>query len=198
MNKILTEALPELPPGSVLIPDFVSSTRESELLGWIDDQHWRDDLRRRVQHYGWLYDYRARHVSADAYVGPLPTALRPECDLLCSTGLFDEQPSQIIVNEYEPGQGIAPHVDCVPCFGPVIASLSLGSQCEFVFSKKSNDAKISLLLEPGSLLVFGGAARFEWAHGIPARKSDLVRGMRKPRERRVSLTYRTMLSVEES
>ena len=33
---------------------------------------------------------------------------------------------QAIVNEYEPGQGIAPHVDR-DCFGPVVATVSLGS-----------------------------------------------------------------------
>jgi len=197
MNKILTNTLFDLPPGSVLISDFVSSTRESELLAWVDGQDWREELRRRVQHYGWSYDYRARRVTADACIGPLPTALRPECELLLGAGLFDSEPSQIIVNEYTPGQGIAPHIDCVPCFGPVIASLSLGSQCEMVFSKRSNGAKASCLLDPGSLLVLGKAARFEWSHGIPAHKSDLVDGKRKPRERRVSLTYRTMLPVDK-
>ncbi len=192
MNSVMTNVPSELPPGSVMIPDFVSSRRESELLGWIDGLDWRDDLRRRVQHYGWVYDYSARRVSPDAYIGPLPADLRPECDVLCSTGLFDEEPGQIIVNEYEPGQGIAPHIDCVPCFGPVIASLSLGSQCEIVLTKKDNSAKVSWLLDPRSLLVLSGAARFEWLHGIPARKSDPVSGVRKPRKRRVSLTYRTM------
>ncbi len=192
MNNVLTNVLSELPPGAVMIPDFVSSRRESELLCWIDDQRWRDDLRRRVQHYGWAYDYRARHVSTDAYIGPLPAELRAECNTLCSAGLFDEEPSQIIVNDYQPGQGITPHIDCVPCFGPIIASLSLGSQCEIVFTKKGNSAKVSCLLEPRSLLVLAGTARFEWLHGIPARKSDPVSGTRKPRKRRVSLTYRTM------
>ena len=33
---------------------------------------WRDDLRRRVQHYGWLYDYKARSITSDMHVGPLP------------------------------------------------------------------------------------------------------------------------------
>jgi alkylated DNA repair dioxygenase AlkB len=42
-------------------------------------------------------------------------------------GLADEVTNQTIVNEYRPGQGIAAHVDCVPCFGATILSLSLGS-----------------------------------------------------------------------
>lgn len=195
MSDTQEKSLPNLPTGGLLISEFVSSEREEELLEWVDRQHWRDDLRRRVQHYGWLYDYRARQVSPDAYLGPLPLPLKAECDLLSASKLFAEQPSQIIVNEYEPGQGIAPHIDCVPCFGPVIASLSLGSPCEIVFGKNANGEKTSCLLEPRSLLVLAGPARFEWTHAIPARKSDLVGGIRTPRKRRVSLTYRTMLAA---
>lgn len=194
MSHIQDKRLADLPAGAVLISDFISSAREVELLEWVDRQHWRDDLRRRVQHYGWVYDYRARHVAADAYLGPLPLPLRAECDLIRALDLFDEQPSQIIVNEYKPGQGIAPHTDCVPCFGPVVASLSLGSPCEIVFGNKTSGAKVGCLLEPRSLLVLGGPARFEWTHAIPARKSDVVEGVRTARKRRVSLTYRTVLA----
>jgi len=187
-----------LPPGAVLIPEFVSSMREAELLNWLDHQDWRSDLRRRVQHYGWVYDYRARKVSADSYIGPLPVELTTEGRRMCEAGLFDEAPDQIIVNEYETGQGIAPHVDCVPCFGPIIASLSLGSQCEVLFVDKESGARIPLILEPRCLLVLTKAARFDWSHAIPARKSDLIEGRRVQRSRRVSLTYRTVLSAEGS
>ncbi|MEP0068745.1 alpha-ketoglutarate-dependent dioxygenase AlkB [Pyruvatibacter sp.] len=194
MSEIQDKSFTNLPAGAALISEFVSSAREAELLEWVDCQNWRDDLRRRVQHYGWVYDYRARHVSADAYLGPLPPPLRAECGRLGASDMFDEQPSQIIVNEYEPGQGIAPHIDCVPCFGPVVASLSLGSPCEIVFGNRTSGARLSCMLEPRSLLVLGGPARFEWTHTIPARKSDMVEGVRTPRKRRVSLTYRTVLA----
>ncbi|MEO0961570.1 MAG: alpha-ketoglutarate-dependent dioxygenase AlkB [Pseudomonadota bacterium] len=193
MREISASSPANLPAGGSLIPDFISTAREAELLDWIDRQLWRDDLRRRVQHYGWVYDYRARHVSADAYLGPLPRYVSAECERLSTLDLFGAQPSQIIVNEYAPGQGIAPHTDCVPCFGPVVASLSLGSPCEMVFGNRTSGAKVSCLLEPRSLLVLGGPARFEWTHTIPARKSDMVQGVRTRRKRRVSLTYRTVL-----
>ena len=39
---------------------------------------------------------------------------------------------QAIVNEYEPGQGIAPHIDR-DCFGPVVATVSLGSAVNMDF-----------------------------------------------------------------
>lgn len=40
---------------------------------------------------------------------------------------------QLIVNEYEPGQGINPHIDNIKLFKSDIASLSLGSDCIMIF-----------------------------------------------------------------
>ena len=54
------------------------------------------------------------------------------------------------------------------------------------------DDRISLRLEPRSLLILSGEARYDWTHAIPARKSDVIKGVRQPRTRRVSLTFRTM------
>lgn len=48
------------------------------------------------------------------------------------------------------------------------------------------------MLEPRSLLLLTGAARYEWTHGIPARRSDIVDGLRRPRAGRVSLTFRSV------
>lgn len=107
-------------------------------------------------------------------------------DLTEEKVIFD----QVIVNEYLPGQGISAHVDCVPCFGPVIASVSLGATCEMLFHNLSTKARSSILLEPHSLLMLSGEARYSWSHEIPARQSDLIEGMRVTRGRRVSLTFR--------
>ena len=50
--------------------------------------------------------------------------------------------------------------------------------------------KESLLLEPRSLLVLSDDARYEWEHGITARKRDVWQGMRVERSRRLSITFR--------
>ncbi|MGC6471619.1 MAG: alpha-ketoglutarate-dependent dioxygenase AlkB [Parvibaculales bacterium] len=55
------------------------------------------------------------------------------------------------------------------------------------------DEHHQLLLEPLSLLVLSGAARAEWQHGIAKRKSDILKGERIIRRRRVSLTFRSLL-----
>ncbi len=184
--------MPPLPPGAKLIDGFVSTKREVELLSCIDQAPWLQELRRRVQHYGWRYDYKARRVTKDARLGPLPDWLEREVHTLSETGFFEQPPDQVIVNEYEPGQGIAPHVDCIPCFGPTIASLSLGARVEMRFECTATKERLDLALEPRSLLLLAGAARFKWRHSISARKSDIVEGIRTPRKRRISLTFRAV------
>jgi len=181
-----------LPPGARLIRDFVSEPAAGRLLAAIDASDWRADLKRRVQHYGWRYDYRARHVTKNMRLGPLPDWLLPVAEAVGDLPEFDRRPDQAIMNEYLPGQGISAHVDCEPCFGPAIASLSLGGEVEMVFRKRATGERRSVILEPAMLLILSGEARYDWTHEIPARKSDIINGVRQPRKRRVSLTFRTV------
>ena len=175
------------------IPDFISASGEAELLQIIDAQNWRADLRRRVQHYGYVYDYKARNISRDLWLGALPDWLSELTSKLVAAEYFQRAPDQVIINEYEAGQGIAPHIDCAPCFGDTIASLSIGSPIDMSFQNAKSGEKASLRLAPKSLLIFSGAARHGWQHGIAARKSDLVSGVRIPRARRLSLTFRNVI-----
>lgn len=107
-------------------------------------------------------------------------------------GHFTAVPDQLIANEYLPGQGISAHVDCEPCFGEVIASLSLLSGCEMRFGCLASGETRAVILPPRSLLVLTGPARRDWTHSIAARLSDVIDGLRVARQRRVSLTFRTM------
>src|SRR3954452_6889602 len=127
------------------------------------------------------------------YLGPLPDWVLPLAARLTDGNVMPAAPDQLIVNEYEPGQGISAHVDCIPCFGPVVCSLTLGSPCVMELSAVEDDGAESLLLERGSLLVLAGEARYKWRHAIPGRKTDKVGGRAVPRGRRVSLTFRTVL-----
>ena len=180
------------PEGLTLVPGYLPPPHQAELLARIDALPWRTDLKRRVQHHGWRYDYRARRVAADDRIGPLPDWLGEEAERLVADGWFEKRPDQAIVNEYEPGQGIAAHIDCQPCFGEAIASLSIGSACMMEFRERGSGGRVSLALEPGSLLVLSGPARHSWTHAIPARKSDPIGGMQRSRQRRVSITFRTV------
>ncbi|MBC7102635.1 MAG: alpha-ketoglutarate-dependent dioxygenase AlkB [Parvibaculum sp.] len=183
------------PPGATYLPGFIGTDEEEALVRALDAGEWSCELKRRVQHFGYRYDYRARMVLPDAYIGDLPDWAGPLCRRLQSAGHFRTMPDQIIANEYLPGQGISAHVDCVPCFSDRIASLSLLSPCEMVFRNGKQGSKLSAILEPRSLLILSGPARYEWTHEIPARKSDVVDGERQPRGRRISLTFRTVVAA---
>lgn len=187
----MTESLLS-PPGGRVVRNFVSEHEAQRLLVAIDASDWRADLKRRVQHYGWRYDYRERRVTDDMRLGPLPDWLLSATEAVENLAEFDRRPDQVIVNEYLRGQGISAHVDCTACFGPAIASLSLGGPAEMVFRHRKSGERRSLMLEPLMLLILSGEARYDWTHEIPARKSDLVDGERQLRARRVSLTFRTV------
>ena len=179
--------------GLSYFPEFVSRRTAFGLMEAIDSNTWSDELKRRVQHYGFRYDYKARIVSRDSYLGPLPNWIDSFIEENLPRSILPERPDQVIVNEYIPGQGISAHIDCIPCFGGTIASLSLASSAYMEFFGSSGERE-SLYLKPRSLLVLQGDARSRWRHAIPARKSDLVDGMRIPRTRRVSMTFRKVLS----
>merc|ERR1712137_1036436 len=58
--------------GLFYIPHFLTSEEERELLGKVDEAEWSNVLKRRVQHYGFRYDYASRSVSLQDRIGPLP------------------------------------------------------------------------------------------------------------------------------
>ena len=180
-------------PDLLYIPDFISADEETELLADIDREPWLNDLRRRVQHYGYRYDYRSRAIDDSMHLGPTPGWLRFIRVRLVEHRLFRALPDQVIVNEYEPGQGIRDHVDCEPCFGRTIVSLSLGSACVMNFTQRSTADRVACLLDRRSVVVLQDRARYEWMHGIPARKKDVWHGETIHRERRISLTFRQVI-----
>lgn len=181
-----------LPPGVGVIPDWITPAQEAALAAFLDAGEWSGELKRRVRHFGYRYDYRARSATRDSRIGPLPEALQGLAERMVAEGLFAAVPDQVIANEYLPGQGISAHVDCEPCFGEVVASLSLLSACEMRFGRPESGETRAVMLPPRSLLVLAGPARSKWTHAIPARRSDVSGDVRVMRGRRVSLTFRTM------
>ena len=187
--------LVEIPliPGLQFLDDFLSPEEQSDCIRRVDDavDEWRNDLSRRVQHYGWRYDYKARAITPDMHIGALPDWLSTLAQrLYTETGLFNRVPEQVIVNEYLPGQGIAMHIDN-PGFGPTVCMVSLLDDWEMDFAENWKD-KDPALLKRGSCVLLTGLARTEWQHGIAPRKSDGFPNDRRPRQRRVSLTFRTV------
>ncbi len=194
--SLIEEARPVTPAiaGLYYIPHYIDESTEASLLEIIDSQPWMNDLKRRVQHYGWRYDYKARNVTSGLRIGALPDWLQCYAAGQQQAGYFPETPDQVIINEYQPGQGISAHIDCVPCFADTIASLSLGSPCVMDFTHGKTGEESSLLLESRSLLVLNGDARYIWQHAIAGRKTDKWNGQSVQRTRRISLTFRKVIA----
>lgn len=180
-------------PGLSYTAGYLNPDEQASTLATIDGLPWLDNLRRRVQHYGYRYDYSRRSVDRDLYLGPLPDWAADLAERLRRDGHAPRALDQLIVNEYLPGQGISPHVDCIPCFADAVLSISLGSLCVMTLSRRDGREPVDVLLEPGSLLVMRDEARYTWRHGIAARRNDVHAGQRTARGRRVSLTFRTVL-----
>jgi alkylated DNA repair dioxygenase AlkB len=179
--------------GLIYLPNFISPIEQQKLLEIIGESTWLGDLNRRVQHHGYKYDYKKRGIDISMKLDKLPEWATTLSNKIHQQKLMPYLPDQLIVNEYLPGQGIAPHIDCEPCFEGVIASLSLGAACVMDFTNNYSNEKKSILLEAQSLLVLGDEARYGWKHGIAARKSDMYNGLKMLRQRRVSLTFRKVI-----
>src|SRR5262245_12920410 len=106
------------------------------------------------------------------YLGPPPARVQSITADPRNRSVMRRLPYPLIVTEYEPGQGIARLVDCLPCFDETIGSLTLGSACVMEFTRIKSREKIPLFLGPRSLVVLSGEARYDWRHAIPGRKSD--------------------------
>ena len=180
--------------GATLVPDIVTEAEEQRILLRISQAPWMTDLSRRVQHYGYRYDYRAtgngRHAPAPAF----PRWATVIGDRLAP--YFDgAMPEQCIVNEYRPGQGIGMHADHAS-FGDIVVSLSLGDAWTMNFRPRSARPYVRYglasdevaLLPRRSALVLRGEARSAFMHGID-RAANAHRAAT-----RLSATYRTLAS----
>ena len=177
-------------PGLTYVPDFLSEREETELVAAIDGAGWISDLQRRVQHYGWRYNYKARQIDVSMRLGPLPEWAARLAVRLVSEGLLSDLPDQVIVNEYVGNQGIAKHVDS-ESFADGIAMISLLESWGMVFrEKKKGGRKEEVRLDRRSAAIMTGDARYCWTHEIRKRKKE----GQVARERRISLTFRKVLA----
>ena len=208
-------------PGLELLPDFVSEEEEAELLGFLRSHPWLSHKFRSVQHYGYAFDYERNDVFEEMWahrgkaddddelhmfppifhalirrfrsLPSLPT-IAPFAPAECGEG--ELVPNQLTVNRYQPGDGIAAHVDVHSSFTSFVLSLSLASDITMdilPFPLTPDDPpspSFPLLLPRRSLLVLSHYVRYGCQHAIQARKTDRVDGRLVERRERISLTFR--------
>lgn len=173
-------------PGFTLYTNFINDTREEELLKEIDQQPWVVDYDRRLQYYGYRNELEKPYDLVEFPVA-IPHAVLRLSEELVEQKILLEQPDQMIINEYDPGQGIRPHKDR-NYFENQICGVNLGSGCVMQFIKSGE--KIEVEIPRRSIYVMQDEARTRYKHAIPPRKKDKLDGDVKHRERRVSITYR--------
>uniref|UniRef100_A0A8C4RMJ1 tRNA (carboxymethyluridine(34)-5-O)-methyltransferase n=1 Tax=Erpetoichthys calabaricus TaxID=27687 RepID=A0A8C4RMJ1_ERPCA len=152
-----------LPPGLLVVEDFVSLEYEQELLQLMA-LNTKSLKHRKVKHYGYEFCYDNNNVDLNA---PLPGGLPIICDDVIDecmkNGYLKSKPDQLTINQYEPGQGIPPHIDTHSAFEDIVMDF-----------KHPDGQNVSVLLPQRSLLVMKGESRYLWSHGITPRKSDVV------------------------
>lgn len=172
-------------PGLSYTANAIDSATSDKLLKFINSKPWQKSLKRQVQQYGVFYDYSTKSLGATTEI--------PDILLDLAKTLNLPTPENIIINKYEPGEGIGQHTDSL-LFGDVIASLSLCSAIPMDLISGSNYH--SIWLEPNSLLKLTGMSRFHWTHGIVGRKSDIYNGKKVLRKTRISITFRALKSTK--
>jgi alkylated DNA repair dioxygenase AlkB len=180
----------EMPPGLVYVRDWLMLADQSEIVAEIDGRPFGTQLARRVQHYGFRYDYLESAVQEQGSAPQIPPRIASLAKRLVDERHFIKIPNQVIVNEYLSDQGIGAHIDRVS-FGPEVATISLLESWPMTFKNREGSA-LDVLLEVGSLALMTGAARYEWTHQIRPKKYDTHTGVKVQRVRRLSLTFRTV------
>jgi len=168
---------------------------------------------RRVAVYGQL---PAGMDSACVPIKPLPKWLENVANALCSAGVFEDPPNNVLVNSYLPTGGIFHHTDG-PAYASKVAVLSIGGPVKLGFRKRLRSSEIgsitqlqdaaAVILAPNSLLVFQGDMYNQFTHGIEEGvekeiidhlvincfKTQPAEGMHIDRNSRLSLTFRHVL-----
>ncbi|KAE9589779.1 hypothetical protein Lal_00021562 [Lupinus albus] len=174
--------------------NFLSPYKQSTLFSEVQSENWfTQPSNNQAMRFGDLPSWAIQlsHSVRDSVLAasdddrllPLPL------DLLLRQPLFD----QMIVNQYQPGEGICAHVDLLR-FEDGIAIVSLESSCVMHFSSVDNElVSVPVLLNPGSLVVMSGEARYRWKHEINRKPGfQTWEGRELDQMRRTSVTLRKL------
>lgn len=172
--------LPSSLPSLFYIPAIIDERTEHSLLQAIDSQvhRWHQLKTRKVQQWGRI---PSSSGNTDLYESQQQIAWPKWIDSLAQTfdnlGLFQSStfyPNNVLINRYEPTQGILHHTDG-PSYNPYVVILSLGADCVMTFKPKLTTAEIgiksdkdicSVVLQSRSILIFAEELYTNYMHGI--------------------------------
>jgi alkylated DNA repair dioxygenase AlkB len=178
---------PALPDGMRYEEAFLSPGEEAALIARIEQlplapmKYQQYEALRRVVSYGGQYDFSRQQLTA---ADPLPQWLEPlRMQAAQWLGVAPERFTQALVAEYRPGTPLGWHRD-VPDFEDIVG-ISLGNEGlmrlrPYPHVAGSRAPTLKLLLQPRSIYLLRGPARWAWQHSVPPSKAL-----------RYSITFRT-------
>ena len=154
--------------------DFLSLAEEAELLGIVQglplkEMRYKEyTARRRGTSFGGSYDFDTNRLKPGP---PLPEALHPlRAKVAAWAGIAPEDLGHMLIAEYRPGTPLGWHRD-VPDFEDIIG-VSLHNDAVMQFrpyvpgAPASRPAALEFLIEPRSVYLLRGPARWAWQHAI--------------------------------
>ena len=154
--------------------DFLSLAEEAELLGIVQglplkEMRYKEyTARRRGTSFGGSYDFDTNRLKPGP---PLPEALHPlRAKVAAWAGIAPEDLGHMLIAEYRPGTPLGWHRE-VPDFEDIIG-VSLHNDAVMQFrpyvpgAPASGPAALEFLIEPRSVYLLRGPARWAWQHAI--------------------------------
>jgi DNA oxidative demethylase len=157
-----------LPPGMKLAQEVLTPAEECRLVSLIETAGlsyyaYDPDNPRSSKSYGWKYNFLN-----DSFVPcePLPEGLRGVAERAAEfAGVAAQDIAECLLNRYEPGAIIQPHLD-KPVWDRVVG-VSLGAPATMVFRHRDTGEELSVALLPRSAYLLADDARHVWQHGLP-------------------------------
>ena len=145
--------------GLVVVPDFLNKSEEDNIISNIPvTKIIKGSTRNSIRRYGSNTPYKNQMIS-DA----IPEYLDNIALKIVNSGFLINKPSSISINEYLPGNSIAPHIDSLES-GPEITIVSLLSDAIMVLAL--NNESHSVIVPARSLLQLKHEIRYKWTHSI--------------------------------
>ncbi|PIF78721.1 alkylated DNA repair dioxygenase AlkB [Variovorax sp. 54] len=152
-------------------PEFLSRDEEADLLRIVQglplkEMRYKEyTARRRGTSFGGSYDFDTHRLKPGA---PLPEVLHPlRAKAAAWAGVAPEDFTHLLIAEYRPGTPLGWHRD-VPDFEDIVGvSLHGDAVMQFrPYVPASGPAALEVLIEPRSVYLLRGPARWAWQHAI--------------------------------
>lgn len=155
-------------PGLRLAEEVISRDEEAALVELIENAGlsyyaYDPDNPRSSRSFGWKYDFLSdRFVPCDR----LPEGFRALAATAATfAGLAPDDFAECLLNRYEPGAIIQPHLD--KSVWEHVVGISLGAPATMVFRHQDSGEERPVPLPPRSMYVLADDARYVWQHSLP-------------------------------